>query len=169
MFTTNTISAPASVSTARKVSLVAWVAVGLFVATMAVAVAIALWPESEADKARNDGKQLGEAVGRLYNAQSSADVDAALADIQAVAADTRDHASDAVASQVDAQADALSRAVDGFVGSNTSTSDVDVAVYQTELDVALDDLTGQADQFRSQGPEVQQAYWDGFQDGLPGD
>ena len=34
-----------------------------------VAVTILVWPASAADKARADGKHLGEAVGELYHAQ----------------------------------------------------------------------------------------------------
>ena len=66
------------------------------------------------------------------------------------------------------QNDALSRAADGFVGSQTAESDFDRDLYQAELDVAKDDLVTQADDFRTQGPEVQQAFWDGYQDGLNG-
>lgn len=34
------------------------------------------------------------------------------------------------------------------------------------LDVALDDLASNADDFRSTGPEVQQAFWDGYDQGI---
>src|SRR5919202_5687335 len=124
------------------------------------AAAIAFWPASEADKARDDGEQLGQAVSALYTAQSPEEADAALADVQTAVSDTRDHAGDAVAGQVDDQADALDRAVDGFVGTHTSTDAWDVDLYQAELNTAVDDLANQADDFRSTGPEVQQGFWD---------
>jgi hypothetical protein len=132
-------------------------------------VAVAVWPASTTDKARDDGQQLGQAVGQLYNAQSAADVDAALAQIDAAAGDARDHAGDEVASQVADQEDALARVADGFVGAHTSGDAFEVDLYQAELNTAVDDLSRQADDFRAQGPAVQQAFWDGFQDGLPGD
>jgi acyl-CoA reductase-like NAD-dependent aldehyde dehydrogenase len=132
-----------------------------------VAVAIAVWPDSAADRARADGEHLGQAVGSLYEAQSPADVDAAFADIHSALDDTRTHAGDELAEQLDKQADALNRAADGFVGSRTSDDGWDQDVYQSELDYAVDDLTGNADDFRDQRSDVRVAYWDGFQNGLP--
>ena len=86
-------------------------------------------------------------------------------EVEAAAVDTRDHASDAVADQVDDQAYALDLAVDGFVGSRTSDDSFSVDVYQAELDTALADLACNAEDFRTTGPEVQQAFWDGFESG----
>jgi hypothetical protein len=150
----------------RPSDLLKWVGGGaLFVAAL-VAIVIAVWPASEADKAREDGKQLGEAVGALYNATSADEVDAALTDIDSAVADTREHAGDRVSSQVSDQTDALSRAADGFVGVHT-TDGFDQDLYQAELDGAVDDLSSQADDFRTDGPEVQQAFWDGVEEGLP--
>lgn len=170
MSTTHTTPAPANLTadSSRSTSLLGWFTGGVIVVAIITLVAIAVWPASETDKARADGKQVGEAVGKLYNAQSSADVEAALADINTAVTDTRSHAGDAVANQVADQQDALGRAVDGFVG-RSSTDGFEADLYQAELNTALDDLTRQADDFRAQGADVQQAFWDGFQDGLPGD
>jgi hypothetical protein len=143
-----------------------WIGSGALIVAAIVAIAIAVWPASEADKAREDGKQLGEAVGALYNATSADEVDAALTDIHTAVVDTREHAGDAVVNQIDDQADALSRAADGFVGAHT-TDGFDQDLYQAELDGAVDDLTSQADDFRTTGPEVQQAFWNGVEEGLP--
>jgi hypothetical protein len=151
---------------ARRSDLLKWVGGGALLVAALVAIVIAVWPASEADKAREDGRQLGEAVGALYNATSADEVDAALTDVRSAVADTADHAGDAVSSQVSEQTDALSRAADGFVGVHT-TDGFDQDLYQAELDGAVDDLTSQADDFRSDGPEVQQAFWDGVQEGLP--
>jgi hypothetical protein len=73
-----------------------------------------------------------------------------------------------VANQINDQADALNRAADGFVGTHTSEDAWDVDLYQAELNTAVDDLANNADKFANQGPEVQQAFWDGYQDGLNG-
>ena len=140
---------------------------GTLVVLLLAAVTVAVWPESAADRAHDDGERLGQAVGDLYYADTDAEVDAALSDIDSAVADTREHAGDEIASQVDDQADALSRAADGFVGSVTTDSAWDQDLYQAELDVALDDLTGNASDFRAQGPEVHQAFWQGVEDGLP--
>ena len=170
---TTTIPAPANAAAhslpgLRRSTLLRWTAGSGFVAGALAIAAIALWPASEADKARTDGQQFGEAVAQLSSATSSAEVDAALTEMNAALVDTRDHAGDAVAEQVSDQNDALSRAADGFVGSQTAESDFDRDLYQAELDVAKDDLVTQADDFRTQGPEVQQAFWDGVDTGLNG-
>jgi len=132
-----------------------------------VAVTIAVWPASAADKARADGKHLGQAVGDLYHAQSQADVDAAFADMRGALDDTRDHAGDELNEQLDKQADALNRAADGFVGAHPSDDGWDQDLYQSELDYAVDDLVNNADDFRNQRSDVNQAYVEGFQSGLP--
>jgi hypothetical protein len=160
---TTTAESARSTSVLRRV---AGVAGGTLIASTLAVVAIAVWPASEADKARDDGERLGAAVAELYAADSSAEVDRALTEIHAVAVDTRDHAGDAVAEQVADQEDALARAADGFVGSHTTDDAFEADVYQAELDIAVDDLTSQAEDFRNEGPEVQQAFWEGYEDGL---
>ena len=147
-------------------SLLAWVSGCLVTAAVLAAVTVALWPASEADKARDDGEQFGQAVAQLYNADSEAEVDAALVELDQAVTDTREHAGDEVASQVADQEDALNRAVDGFVGANTTDDAFEADLYQAELDVALDDLSSQASDFRAQGPEVHQAFWEGVDEGL---
>jgi hypothetical protein len=147
-------------------SLLRWVTGTLVVAAVLAGLTLALWPASEADKARADGEQFGEAVAQLYYADTTAEVDAALVEVDQAVTDTREHAGDEVAEQVDEQADALNRAADGFVGTNTADDGFEADVYQAELDVAVDDLGSQASDFRAQGPEVQQAFWEGVDTGL---
>jgi hypothetical protein len=154
---------------AGRPSLLARLTGGLLLAALLAAAAVALWPASEADKARDDGQRMGEAVAQLYSADSAEEVDAALTEVHSAALDARDHAGDAVASQVADQEDALARAVDGFVGSNTTSDAFEADLYQVELDYAVDDLASQTSDFRAEGPEVSQAYWEGFDDGLSGD
>jgi hypothetical protein len=152
----------------RTRSLVAWIIGGAALVATIVVVAIAVWPASEADKAREDGKHVGEAVSSLYNAQTSEEVDAALTDLRTAVTDTRDHAISNVSDQVNDQADALYRAADGFVGSHTSDDSFEADLYQAELDYAVDDLDQQAEDFQNEGPEVRQAFWDGYEDGRNG-
>src|SRR5919204_5280068 len=102
-------------SPARTRSLVAWILGGAALVATLVVVAIAVWPASEADKAREDGKHVGEAVSSLYNAQTTEEVNNALGDLRTAVSDTREHATDNVVDQIDDQADALYRAADGFV------------------------------------------------------
>jgi hypothetical protein len=141
-------------------------AIGTTVVAILAAGAIALWPASETDKARDNGEALGTAVNHLYHADSSAEVDTALAEIDSAVADTQADVDDELAEQVDDQADALSRAADGFAGSHSTDDEWEADVYQAELDGALDDLSGNASDFRAQGPEVRHAFYEGFDHGL---
>jgi hypothetical protein len=142
------------------------IAGGTIAAIVLTVVAIAVWPASEADKARDDGEQVGQAVTQLYEAESAEEVDAALAELDSAVTDTRAHAGDEVADHVAEQRDALSRAAGGFAGYYTTDSDWDAALYEAELELAVDDLAGEAEDFREQGPEVHEAFWQGVDDGL---
>jgi len=163
----NPTTAPEAARAKGRGSLLAKLLGGALVVALLAAVTVAVWPESAADRAHDDGERLGQAVGDLYYADSDAEVEAALSDIDGAVADTREHAGDELASQVGDQADALSRAADGFVGSRTTDDAWEADLYQAELDVALDDLSTGASDFRAQGPEVHQAFWQGVDDGLP--
>jgi hypothetical protein len=147
-------------------TLLGYVAGGSTLAAVLAAGTIALWPASQTDKARDDGERVGAAVAQLQSATNGEQVDAALVELRDAAAATADHAGDAVAGQVNDQADALDRAVDGFVGERTTGDSFDADLYHAELDTAVSDLTSQAEDFRTTGPEVQQAFWDGYQDGF---
>jgi hypothetical protein len=151
---------------ADRKSLFRWIGGGTLTATALAVVAIAVWPASEADKAREDGEQVGAAVSQLVAADSSAEVDAALTELDVAVTETRANAGDRVADQVEDQTDALARAADGFVGYYTTDSDWDAALYEAELEIALDDLYGSAESFRTEGPEVQQAFWEGYDSGF---
>ena len=126
----------------------------------------ALWPASEADKARDDGQAVGQAVNHLYYAESTEEVDSALDELNTAMSETLDHQSDALGELVSDQADALDRAADGVVGSLTSDNDFDQELYESELDYAVDDLSSQADDFRTNAPEVEQSFWEGVDSGL---
>jgi hypothetical protein len=166
MSVSHTTPAPAATDESGLASLLRWVSGGLVTVAVLAALTVALWPASEADKARDDGEQFGQAVNHLYYADSEAEVDAALAEVDQAVSDTREHAGDEVAGQAADQEDALNRAVDGFVGANTTDDAFEADLYQAELDVAVDDLTSQASDFRAQGPEVHQAFWEGVDEGL---
>jgi gas vesicle protein len=159
---------PATTPRTRKARLY-WLAGGAIAVAVLVAVAIALWPQSETDKARADGKAYGAAVAELSAAQSGEEVRHALEDVHTALVDTREHAGDAVAEQAAAQEDALSRAVDGFVGGATTDDEFSREVYDAQLEVALDDVAQQAHDFRTTGPEVQQAFWQGYDQGVRGE
>ena len=139
---------------------------GTGVAALLAAATIAVWPASETEKAYDDGQAFGSAVAQLQAADTYEEVDDALVELELAAEDTAEHAGDAVYDQVNRQEDALSRAADGFAGSHTADDSFEADLYQAELDYAVDDLTDNAEDFRTTGPEVQQSFWDGYQNGL---
>jgi hypothetical protein len=143
-----------------------WITGGVLVAAVIAALTVALWPTSETDKARADGENVGQAIADLRNADTTADVDAALDDLHAAIRDTRDHAGDAVDDQVEAQGDAIYHAVNGFSGATSSDDEWERDLYEEELETALEDFNSQAEEFRTTGPEVQQAFYEGLQGGL---
>jgi hypothetical protein len=157
---------PAPAETSQRASVLRWIAGGGAVATALTIVAVAVWPASATEQARQDGERLGEAVSQLYGAETYAEVDDALTEVRDAARDARIHAGDNVSEQVSEQGDALARAANGFVGSVTSTEEFDAELYQAELDIAVDDLASQAEDFRAEGPEVVDAFWGGVEDGL---
>jgi hypothetical protein len=157
---------PASAGAGGRRSMLAKIAAGTGVAALLAAATIAVWPASETEKAYDDGQAFGAAVAQLQAADTTDEVEDALVELDAAAEDTAAHAGDAVYDQVNAQADALSRAADGFVGSVTADDSFEADLYEAELDVAVDDLTDNAEDFRTTGPEVQQSFWDGYDDGL---
>jgi hypothetical protein len=167
MSVAHTTTTPAPAAPLRRSSLLRWIGGGTLAATVLTAATLAVWPASATDQARADGERFGEAVASLSVAQSGEDVDAALTDIQVAAGSVREHAGDQLADQVGDQKDALDRAADGFVGAHTSDG-FEADLYQSELDTAVGDLKSQADDFRTEGPEVQQVFWDGFDTGLNG-
>ena len=149
----------------RRRSLIYRVAGGASLAAILAATAIAVWPASETEKAYDDGQAFGAAVAQLQAADTTDEVDAALTEMEAAVIDTRDHAGDAVADQVEKQEDALARAADGAVGMFEADDEFEQDLYELELEDALADLGDNAEEFRTTGPEVQQSFWDGYEDG----
>jgi hypothetical protein len=92
---------------------------GTVLAAALATLAIAVWPASETDKARDDGERLGAAVTQFYEADDAFEADAARAEIDAAVADARMHAGGAFADQVDA-ADVQRAFWDGFESGVTA-------------------------------------------------
>jgi chemotaxis regulatin CheY-phosphate phosphatase CheZ len=153
-------------ATEHRPSRLRWAAVAALLCALVAAVAVAAWPASAADTAYDDGKRVGVALADLRDAETYDDVDESLTEVRAAAADARDHAGDELSEQMTEQGDALSRALNGFDGAVSADSEWDQELYELELDVALTDLSDQAEEFRAEAPEVEQAFYDGLQEGL---
>jgi hypothetical protein len=139
-------TAPAPALGAPRRRLLYWAGGGAALAAVLAAGAIAFWPASTVEKAHDDGVYFGESVAMLYSATSPDEADAALANLHDAALDARDDVGDDVANHIADQQDALARAPD--------------------LTTAVDDLTDEAEQFRTTGSEAAQAFYEGVQEGL---
>jgi hypothetical protein len=164
MSTTHATTAPAR--SERSGPVLGWILGGVALVAALVAVAVAVWPASAAEEARTDGERIGAAVTGLYYADSTEEVDAALTELSDASATAAEHSGDRVASQIEDQADALARAADGVAGAVTADDSFEQDLYQAELDYAVADLETQASDFRSEGSEVEQAFWEGVDEGL---
>ncbi|MDQ3741065.1 MAG: hypothetical protein M3389_09000 [Actinomycetota bacterium] len=156
---------PSTPTTSRRRAFHRMVA-GVALASALAVTTVAVWPASEAEKAHEDGEQVGAAVAALYEADTSAEVDDALAELDEAVTDTADHAGDAVSEELAETEDALARAADGFVGMHTADDDWSADVYEAELDDALGDLDEQGDDLREGVPEVEQEFWEGYEEGV---
>jgi len=137
------------------------------VATVTLAT-VALWPASNAEKAHADGEQLGEAVAAVEAADTQEELDAAMEDLDVAVEETADNAGDAVYDEAVEFDDAADRAVDGFVGMNTTDDGFEYDLYEAELDGAIDDLNDQASDLEEGIPEVQEEFWQGYEEGYNG-
>ena len=160
---------PRPAPTSRRSRLLQWVGVGTLAAVFATSLTIAVWPASEADKARD--RRRADRPGRqraLRRPERRARSTRRWPTSRSPSPTPRNHAGDRVDEQLSDTEDALSRAADGFAGAHT-TDGWDADLYQAELDVAIDDLADQAQDIREDAPEVEQAFWDGFDSGLTTD
>jgi hypothetical protein len=161
--------APTTTSAPDRRSVVRWISAVVALAAAIAVVAILVWPASNAEKAREDGEQVGEAVAALYAADTSEEVDAALVDLDSAVEETADHAGDAVSEELAETEDALARAADGFVGAVTTDDAFEADLYEAELEDALNDLDDQAEDISEEAPEVEEAFWEGYEEGVSGE
>jgi hypothetical protein len=153
-------------ATTSRQSVMKWLGLGTLVAIALAAIAIVAWPASAADTAYDDGVRVGNAVNDLRNAETYEDVDQGLTDLRHAVRDAQDHAGDELDEQITKQQDAFFDAMNGAVGANTTDSGWDQDIYESQFDDATDALVSNADDFRTNGPDVVQSFWNGVEDGL---
>jgi soluble cytochrome b562 len=142
--------------TARAATLVA-----VFAALLLGLAACGQAPE---DKARDDGKQLGEAMRKLYDADDAQQAAAALPAVKTAVQQVRSDARDKVGDQIEAQEDSVNDALDAFQTTQTSTDPAQVADARGDLRTAIDAIRSQADENRDDS--VANEFWRGFRDGF---
>jgi hypothetical protein len=119
--------------------------------------------DSPEDEARDDGKDVGQAVRAVADATSLDEAQQAVTDLRAavadMASDTREH----VQSQAETQRDELSQGVQAAQRAGSFDR------AKTQLQSTAQDLRAQADSFRDSNNSIANEFWRGFEEGYDGD
>jgi len=126
-------------------------------------VALAGCGESPEDEARDDGKQVGEAVRAVSDATSVEAAQAAVDDLRTAIQDLDSDTRERVQDQVETQGDELSKGIDAITEAGSFEQ------AQSELHSSAQDLRAQADSFRSGNNSIANEFWRGFEEGYDGD
>jgi soluble cytochrome b562 len=116
------------------------------------------------DKARDDGKQLGEAMRTLYDAGSVQEALDALPAVRTAVKDIREDARDEVGDQVAAQEDSVQDAADAMQGLRSSSNPQQADDAIGDLRTAINDIRSQASDNRDNS--VANEFWRGFREGF---
>jgi hypothetical protein len=121
--------------------------------------------DSPEDNAHDSGKQVGEALRQIADADSVDSVQAGVADLRSAVGDVSDDVSSRVRSQTRVQQDTLNGAIGAFKQSVTATDPDAKAAAKTELQGQIQDLRSQASSNANTRDSVTNAFWDGVKDG----
>jgi hypothetical protein len=121
---------------------------------------------SPEDKAYDDGKAMGEAVKKLYNADDVSQAESALKDVQSAAGEIRDETRDHIEKQAQVQADTLR---DGVANFQKGVAQSGASTALTSLQGTIQDLRAQASSFEDQNDSIANAFWRGYNDGFDDD
>jgi hypothetical protein len=126
-------------------------------------IALAGCGSSPEDKARDDGKAVGEAVRAVKDATSVDQASQALGDVrdavEKVHTDTRDHIKDQVST--------LRGQIQGAV--DTARAAGNPADATASLQSSAQNVRAQADAFRNGNNSIANEFWRGFEEGYDGD
>lgn len=134
-----------------------------FACAAVVAVALSGCGDSPEDQARDDGKEVGEAVRHLADATSIDDARAAIDELRGAVDGLDDDTRERVQKQVETQRDTVSDAVDSAAQAGNFED------AQTALADGAQQLRSQADSFQSTNNSVTNEFWRGFEEGYDGD
>jgi soluble cytochrome b562 len=139
-------------------------AAGLLALLACLLTGLAACGEAPEDKARDDGKQLGEAMRTLYDAETPQEAADALPAVRTAVQDLRGDARDEVGDQVDAQEDSVQDAQEALQGLRNANDQAQVEDAIGDLRTAINDIRSQANDNRDNS--VANEFWRGFRDGF---
>ena len=119
--------------------------------------------DSPEDEARDDGKDVGQAVRAVADATSLDEAQQAVTDLRAAVADMASDTRERVQSQAETQRDELSQGVQAAQRAGSFDQ------AKTQLQSTAQDLRAQADSFRDSNNSIANEFWRGFEEGYDGD
>jgi ABC-type phosphate/phosphonate transport system substrate-binding protein len=129
----------------------------LIAAALALTLLLGACGKSPEDKAHDDGKQVGQAVRKLFDSRSIDQAKAASNDLRDAVNGVGDEVRKSVRTQVATQRDTLEQAVEALKQGNVS-----------EVKGQVQQIRAQADAFRHSNNSVGNEFWRGFEDGYDG-
>jgi gas vesicle protein len=138
-----------------------------FGAVLAASVALlaAGCGDSPEDTAHDNGKDVGQALRALADANSADEVQSAAAKLKDAVGQVRDDTGDRVRSQVQVQSDQIGQAIDDVKAAATAPDPATAATARTELQSDLQSLRSQAGSLSDSSDSVANSFWDGVQQG----
>jgi len=141
------------------------IARGIALALLAtLALGVVACGEAPEDNARDDGEQLGEAMQKLYDAETPQEALAALPAVKTAVQETREDARDKVGKQIEAQEDSVEDAADGLQALRSAADPAQAQDAIGDMRTAINDIRSQANDNR--GDSVANEFWRGFRDGF---
>jgi hypothetical protein len=133
---------------------------GVLALLAALALGVAACGESPEDKARDDGKEVGAAMGKLYSADDADAAREAAEELRTAVQQLREDASERAGNQVQVQSETLQNAVEELQQSS------DAEDARTELQSAIQQIRSQAESFQGQNDSIANEFWRGFEEGF---
>lgn len=138
-------------------------------AIAAATLALAACGQAPEDEAHEDGERLGQAIARLYAAETPEDAREAVDEVIAARNEVRQDAAERVSDHADVQRDSLREAVEAYQEAQTATEAADVESARTDLRSAIQDVMAQASSARTEGDSIEREFWRGVTEGFKGD
>jgi protein-tyrosine-phosphatase len=124
--------------------------------------------ESPEDEAREEGKELGQAVHQLYEAETSQEIFQAMDRVVAARDNLRSDVRKVAGEQLEVQSDSLADATEAIGEAATATTAQELDDARQDLRNAIQNIRAQAETFESQNDALANAFWRGFQEGYDG-
>ena len=142
-----------------------WLTAGLAI----LALGAAGCGDSPEDNAHDSGKDVGQALRAVTDANDAASLQSATAELRTAVGDVSDDVSSRVRSQVAVQRDTIDKAIGGLKSSITAPDASTREEAKAGLQTQVETLRSQASGFADTNDSVTNSFWDGVKDGYDDD